>query len=122
MLDETRAWWVGTGGMATAFRLPALDRAAILRVPVQLLVGADDNDPTEIAIREGAHDWLPGINDAGPTRIARVDALAKNLMAAGIAVRHEIVDGAGHDHLPLIAAAAGFLSGALRPSFQEYLR
>lgn len=122
MLDETRAWWVGTGGMAAAFRLPALDRAAIARVPVQLLVGADDDDPTEIAIREGAHDWLPGINDAGPTRIARAAALAKNLRAAGVPVQYEVVADTGHDHLSLIAAASAFLAGALRRSFQESLR
>lgn len=119
LLDDRRPWWVGTGGMAEAFGAPPLDRAAIARVTVQILVGAADVDPAEIAIREGAHDWMPGINDAGPTRIARAAALAASLRAAGVTVRHEIVPGAGHDHLALVPAAAAFLAAALSPALQE---
>ena len=122
MLDDTRRWWVGTGGMAQAFKVPSIDHAAIARVPVQILVGAADDDPTEIAIREGAHDWLPGINDAGATRIERAAALAESLRAAGVAVDHGVVPGTGHDHLALIPAASPFLARVLRPSFQENLR
>lgn len=96
-----------------------MGRSSIARVPVQIVVGAADDDPSEIIIREGAHDWLPGINDAGPTRITRAAALAASLRAAGVAVRHEIVPGAGHDHLALIPAAAAFLAAALCPALQE---
>lgn len=119
LLDDRLPWWVGTGGMAEAFGVDPIDRNAIARVPVQIAVGALDHDPAEIAIRDGAHDWMPGVNDAGPTRLDRAAALAASLRAADAAVRHEIVAGAGHDHLALIPVAAAFLAATLARPLQE---
>lgn len=119
LLDDRLPWWVGTGGMADAFGTDAIDRAAIARVPVQLVVGARDDDPTEITIREGAHDWMPGINDAGPTRLDRAATLAASLRRAGVTVHHELVPGAGHDHVALIPAATPFLAVMLSRTQQE---
>ena len=47
---------------------------------------------------------------------------ARGLIPVGLEVPHGRIWWRMSDHLPLIAAAAGFLSGALRPSFQECLR
>lgn len=113
LLDDRLPWWVGTGGMAEAFGADQLDRGTIARVAVQIVVGAADDDPTEIAIREGAHDWMPGINDAGRTRLDRCTTLAASLRDAGVTVRHDLVPEAGHDHLALIPAAVPFLAAML---------
>ncbi|WP_439578846.1 alpha/beta hydrolase [Elioraea sp.] len=119
LLDDRLPWWVGTGGMAAAFGARRIDRAAVARVPVQIVVGSADDDPTEIAIREGAHDWMPGVNDAGPTRLDRATALVASLSDAGLTVRQDVVQGAGHDHLALIPAATAFLVAVLSHPFQE---
>lgn len=119
LLDDRLPWWVGTGGMADAFGTDAIDRGAIARVPVQIVVGARDDDPAEITIREGAHDWMPGINDAGRTRLERATALAASLRSAGVTVHHECIPGVGHDHLALIPAATPFLAAILSRTQQE---
>jgi poly(3-hydroxybutyrate) depolymerase len=119
LLDDRLPWWVGTGGMAEVFGRDPIDRRAIAGVPVQIVVGAADDDPTEITIRAGAHDWMPGINDAGRTRLDRCAALAASLRNAGLTVRHDLVPGAGHDHLALIPAAVPFLSAMLHRTSQE---
>lgn len=119
LLDDRLPWWVGTGGMAEAFGAGPIDRGAIARVPVQIVVGTADDDPAEITIREGAHDWMPGINDAGRTRLDRCAALAASLRDAGVTVRHERVPGAGHDHLGLVPAAVPFLAAVLSRTEQE---
>jgi pimeloyl-ACP methyl ester carboxylesterase len=119
LLDDCLPWWVGTGGMAEAFGAASIDRGAIARVPVQIVVGAADDDPAEITIRDGAHDWMPGINDAGRTRLDRCAALATSLRDAGASVRHDLVPGVGHDHLALIPAAVPFLAAMLSRTQQE---
>jgi poly(3-hydroxybutyrate) depolymerase len=119
LFDDRHPWWVGTGGMADAFGSGPIDRGAIARVPVQIVVGARDDDPAEITIREGAHDWMPGINDAGRTRLERATALAASLRSAGVTVHDEFIPGVGHDHLALIPAAMPFLAAMLSRTQQE---
>ena len=96
LLDDARDWWVGTRGMEAVFGTSP-DLAAMRSVPVQMIVGADDTDTDEITVQPDVrYFWMEGANDAGRTRIDRLQALRDSFEARGIAVRFEAVEGVGH--------------------------
>ena len=112
LVDDSQDWWVGTRDIAACFGRP-LDRAALRQVPVQLLVGAEDLDGREITHREGGRFWMPGANQAGASRPERLETLRRSLVAAGLAVTHEVIAGAGHDAAPAIRHAKPYLAEQL---------
>jgi hypothetical protein len=66
-------------------------------VRVQMIIGADDTDTDEITVRPDVRYFgMEGANDAGRTRIDRIQALRDSFEAHGIAVRLEAVEGVGH--------------------------
>jgi poly(3-hydroxybutyrate) depolymerase len=95
LLDASRPWWVGTGGLGETFGIEP-DAPAIREVAVQMIVGADDTD-TDVHVEPSSRLYLPGVNDAGANRIERLQTLAGNFRAAGVSVRFELIPGAGHD-------------------------
>ncbi|WP_293865268.1 hypothetical protein [Steroidobacter sp.] len=95
LLDDQQPWWVGTGGLASTFGVEP-DIAAMREVAVQMIVGADDTD-TDILVEPESRLYMPAVNDAGATRIERLQALARSFRAAGVQVRFDLVSGAGHD-------------------------
>ncbi len=113
VIDDTRDWWVGTRDIEACFGAP-LDREALRRVPVQLLVGSDDVETDEITHREGGRFWMAGANSAGRSRPERLETLRESLALEGIVVSHEVMPGAGHDAAPAIEYAKPFLAAQLR--------
>ena len=67
------------------------------KVRVQMIVGAEDTGTWEITIKPGDAAWMEGANDAGRTRIDRLATLKTNYEKHGIAVRHDVVAGLGHE-------------------------
>ncbi len=110
--EPDRPWPAGWGGMEERFGSRP-DAAAIARVPIQCVIGADDNAEWEIVVSEGDPHWAPGINDAGATRLARIDRLADGLRTIGCKVRIDRVPAAAHDGWAMLPAVRGFLSDVL---------
>ena len=100
LLDDTRDYWVGTRDFEEVFGR-RLDLEDMRQVAVQLVVGAADIETWEINYQPGSRNYMEGINDTGPTRVARNTALRRNLESHGIAVRR--------------AAEQGVLVGAFAP-------
>ncbi len=112
VVDDDRDWWVGTRDIKACFGL-ALDRPALRRVPVQLLVGSDDLETEEITHREGGRFWMTDANSAGASRPQRLETLRQSLILAGLTVAHEVMEGVGHDAAPAIVHAQPFLAAQL---------
>jgi poly(3-hydroxybutyrate) depolymerase len=94
-------WWLGTADLREQFGQD-LDLEALRRVPVQMIVGADDLDTWEIA--------EPGIDAGGDTRVARLTALRDNFEEHGIGVRFDVVPGIAHRGLELQPVVQRFLA------------
>jgi dienelactone hydrolase len=115
LLDETRPWWTGVADLEARFGRP-IDLDAMSRVAVQTVIGADDTDTWEITFTPAAPLWMEGANDAGVTRLDRIDALRRSLERAGVAVRHDVVPGTGHLGWPLVPAVQAFFADVLARS------
>jgi poly(3-hydroxybutyrate) depolymerase len=97
-------WWLGTADVKEVFGID-LDLPELAKVPVQMLVGAEDTDTWEIA--------EPGIDAGGDTRVERLLTLRDNWEAHGIGVRFDLVPGMGHSGSAAIPVAQDFFSGVL---------
>lgn len=111
LVDPSTDWWLGTRNFKDMFG-HAPDIAAMRAVPVLLLIGGDDtrtlaHDPASPNYRPDAASRL------GQNRMARMDALKRNLETLGIRPRHVVVPGVGHDGLAMIGEAQDFLGRVL---------
>lgn len=118
LLDPERDWWVGVRDLEAQFGI-ALNLNAMREVAVQMVVGADDTETWEITIPEGTKHWMPGANDAGRTRIDRLAALRASFERQGIAVRHDIVSGAGHWGFDVLEPVRAFFADVLAAAPSE---
>ena len=112
LLDPDRDWWVGIRDLPQRFGI-AFDRAALARVPVQMLVGDADLETWEITHAPGSRYWMEGANDAGRTRPERLRALQRSFEAAGVTVRFDLMAGVSHDRMKAVPRVADFLAGIL---------
>ncbi|WP_404401962.1 alpha/beta hydrolase [Pelagibacterium halotolerans] len=95
LADPEKEWWVGTRRMEDIFgRL--FDPEAMSEVPVQLVIGAQDIETWDVTVGPNSAFWMPGINDSGETRIARLRALEASLAGIGITPRFDMVPGVAH--------------------------
>lgn len=108
LLDFSLPWWSGISDFARIFGHPA-DLAAMRGVAVQLVVGGDDTETEVIRVPEGHPLWVPGAEQAGRTRIARITALAESFRGAGIAASLDIVPGITHQAEGVLPAVEKFL-------------
>ncbi len=112
LLDPERDWWVGIRDLQQRFGI-TLDRAALARVPVHMVVGDADLETWEITHREGSQHWMPGANDAGRTRPERLRALQRSFEAAGVTVRFDLVPGVSHDRMRCLGRVKTFFADML---------
>lgn len=112
LLDENRDWWVGVRDLEAQFGI-ALDLAAMRQVPVQMVIGGDDTETWEITIEPGHRQWMPGADDAGRTRLDRLQSLQASFERAGIRVRHDVVPGIGHNGYAILAPVQAFFAETL---------
>ena len=111
-IDDARDWWVGTRDIEARFGT-ALDREAMRRVPVQMIVGAADLETWEITHKPGSRYWMDGANEAGATRPERLDALRRSFEAAGIAVQFDLIPNMAHDGMRAVEPATAFFAEVL---------
>lgn len=111
--DESLPWWVGLGGLEQRMGR-ALDWPALRRVPVHLVIGDRDLETWEITMQPGHRHYLPGLNDAGATRIDRIRALHAGMVRAGMQATLEIVPGVAHAGFELIGPVRSFFARILQ--------
>lgn len=111
LLDTAQPWWLGVEDIGARFGIP-LDVPAMTRVPVQMVVGAEDTETWEIN-NVGDPNWLPGAERAGATRIERLASLRDSFTEAGISVRFDLVPGVAHDGPRVLPVVQDFFAAVL---------
>ena len=112
LLDDSLPWWRGIAGLGDIFDLD-VDLDALRRVPVQMVVGAEDVETWEITVAPGSRFWMEGANDAGVTRIDRIRTLADSFARHDIAVRLDLVPGVAHNGYAMLAPVHSFFAEVL---------
>ncbi|CAN7623575.1 hydrolase [Variovorax sp. LjRoot175] len=112
-IDPQQGWWVGTQDFDTRFGKP-LDLEALRRVPVHMVAGKADIETWEITHRPGGKHFMPGANDAGPTRPERLQTLRRSFEAAGVQVVFDLLDNVPHNGLACVGRVQDFLARVLR--------
>lgn len=110
---EEHAWWPGLRDFADVFGRP-VDWDAARRVPVHLIVGAEDTDPNGIVRSRESPSWREGADAAGANRVERLRSLHAQLNAKGVAASFEALEGVAHEAGPVVEAAIRFLRGRPR--------
>ncbi|WP_426956044.1 alpha/beta hydrolase [Muricoccus radiodurans] len=113
LLDANRDWWVGIRDLKARFGIE-LDRAAIARLPVHMVVGDADLETWEITHQPGGKRWMEGANDAGRTRPERLDALRRSFEAAGAKVRFDLLPGVSHDRMKAMGKMQDFFADVMK--------
>ncbi|MDE2634994.1 MAG: alpha/beta hydrolase [Chloroflexota bacterium] len=110
LLDDRLDWW---SGLRDAERLfgRAIDIPALRALPIQLLVGA--NDDADITIAEDDPGWTPGANQAGATRRERLNSLYRQYQRIGCDANLEVIANCGHEWTPLREATVRFFEASL---------
>lgn len=93
-LDQSKDWFLGIRDVQERFGR-AVDWNGLRALKAQVVVGAEDTSE-EILIEPPNSLYAPGVNDAGPTRVARSRFLHEELVKAGVDCRLDIVPGAMH--------------------------
>ncbi len=122
LLDPSRRWWIGTQDFREEFGVEP-DPAALRKVAVQMIVGAEDTDTWEITMTPASSRWMTGANDSGATRIERTMSLRDSFVRNGIAVQFNLVPGVAHEgvHPALIGRVKDFFSTVIHREFPATL-
>lgn len=113
LLDETRDWWVGVRDLRERFGKP-VNLEAMRKVAVHMVIGADDRETWEITIDPGDRWWMEDANIAGADRQDRMRSLKESFERRGIAVRQDVVPGAGHEAAPMVPPVKAFFADVLK--------
>jgi len=113
LLDSGRDFWVGVRDQQQLFGR-GVDLDAMRRVPVHMVIGAEDKETWEITIRPGDRWWMEGADLAGADRQDRMRALRQSYARHGIAVRQDVVPGAGHDGSAVLGPVKAFFADVLK--------
>ncbi|WP_049571334.1 PHB depolymerase family esterase [Streptomyces sp. SBT349] len=116
-LDDGLPWWLGTGGIEERLGR-SVDIEALRRVPVQMIVGADDTETWEIN-NPGEANWVDGVEKTGATRVERLRTLERGFLSHGIDVTFDLVPGVGHQGALVMPAVAAFFSRLMRGAHAE---
>ena len=111
LLDDRFDWWPGTRNVKALFG-QRIDITALRTVPVQLVIGKQDNE--DITIKKGNRYWADGANQAGTTRLERSQALYHHYQQQNIPVHYSTVDDCGHEWLPLMPPILDFYQSILK--------
>lgn len=115
LLDRDHDYWVGIRNFEDYFGA-ALDLETMRRVPVQMIIGADDTETWEITITPESPRWMPHANLAGVTRMDRLRSLRASFEQQGIAVQFVAVPGVAHEGFRLLDPVKSFFANALADS------
>ena len=103
-LDPTRDWPLGTRNLPALFGTE-VDNEALRRIPLQLLIGAQDRATLPIP-----PDLQMQLGDYEPNRMGLSEALLDNWRDCGLQVARTVVPDVAHEGLKLVSAASAFFS------------
>jgi pimeloyl-ACP methyl ester carboxylesterase len=114
LLDSSLPWWIGTADLEQRFGIP-LEVSAIREVAIQMAVGDADVETWEITVPPHSPLFMPGVNEAGRTRIERLRTLAASFERQGIDVRFDLVPGVKHEgwHPEFLKTVQSFFASVL---------
>lgn len=112
LLDQERDWWVGVRDVKDRFGRE-LCLASMKDVAVQMVIGSEDKETWEIALSPKDARWMEGANDAGRTRIERLDSLRRSFETAGVSVRYDVIPGVAHDGFAVLEPVRDFFGSVL---------
>ena len=119
ILDEDLDWWPGMRNFETVAGHP-LDREALARIPVQIIVGRGDLDETFMVIPPDSLLWAPGADRCGRNRVERAHALAENLKSNGVSVDLVVAEESRHAlTAPIFEPAMLFLRRTSPPGSRD---
>ncbi len=107
LLAPGRRWWAGVDDLAE-LQLGQATSGDVSAIPVLAAVGAEDDGREVISISPEESRWVPGANDAGATRVERLQALVADWRSAGVDVHHIVAPGVAHDFHPFVEATQSF--------------
>lgn len=106
-LGVARSWWTGIGDVEQRFgKTSSMPR--LRQLPVQAIVGSNDDGRYAISIDEDDQRWVPGANDAGLTRVERIDFMVQDWQHHGVEVISLHLPGVAHDFLPMVPHVCSF--------------
>lgn len=111
---DDHAWWPGLADFASVFGKP-VDWEAVRRVPVHLIVGAEDTDPNGIVRSKDNPNWREGADAAGSNRVERLRTLHARLREKGVLATLDELPGVAHQVAPVVDAAISYLRGRRWP-------
>ncbi|SEQ10612.1 hypothetical protein SAMN05428969_1996 [Devosia sp. YR412] len=112
LLDDSKKWWVGIKDVNEVLGME-IDREALARLPIHLVVGDADVDP---GTNDQSHVWMPGGRDAGETAMERLRSLEASLRAQGVEVEFSVMPRKGHVLADLVPASKDFFARHLPQS------
>lgn len=112
LLDDSLPYWAGTAGVTEILGAP-VDLDALRRLPVHLVIGADDLDDGLPVRRPGDATWVEGADTAGVTRRDRIESLRRSWSDARISVALDVVPEAGHEPGPCWERSLPYLAERL---------
>jgi len=108
-LDPSEDWYAGIRDFEEQFGKP-LDMDSLKKVPVLLLVGAED---TEVVDYSKDATFTEASQKHGQTRVKKTRALLQNYLEYGLNARLEEIPGIGHEGLKMIPQATSFFKEIL---------
>lgn len=106
-LDANENWYNGIGDFEEQFG-KALNMEELRKVPVLLLIGADD---IEIVDYTNDAKFSKSASKHGKNRVERMESLLKNYLDNGLDARMEKVPGIAHEGLKLVPNVITFFKG-----------
>jgi hypothetical protein len=87
-----------------------VDLDALRKVPVQMIVGADDTETWEITHAPDSRYYRADAAGATGNRIDRLCALKQSFEAKGMSVQFDLMPGVGHLSTPAMTLAQAFFA------------
>ena len=113
MPDPDQPWPAGVGDLEEKFGI-AFDADALARVPVHLVVGANDTEVWEIARTPDDPLYVKGVNDEESNRVTKLKLLEVALAGLGCKTQFDAVEGVAHDGRAMTPAVTAWLEATLR--------
>ncbi|MDA7948168.1 MAG: alpha/beta hydrolase [Hyphomicrobiaceae bacterium] len=113
--DPAHSWPSGIQDMEARFG-KSFDAAALAKVPVHCVIGADDTQVWEIARTPDDPLYLSGVNDEKTNRRAKLKLLDDAFSGLGCSTRHDAVDGVVHDEHAMFPFVIAWLDEVLPKS------
>lgn len=110
VLDDSKPWHAGTKDFSEVFGAE-IDMERLASVPVQLIVGGEDTDPSDINEKGG--NWMDELAETGRTRIERIRYLFENYRGHELNVRLDIIPGVKHWGYSLVPDVCRFFDDVM---------